>query len=87
MSFVREYLPDGAHRTSKEWAILPYNEQDEPYGRAQGRSQDFAEPGDSGAVIVDGQGRVGGLLTGGAGSEEGWDITYATPLSVLYKSI
>lgn len=89
MSFVREYFPDGTHRTSKKWAILPYDEQDERYSlnRSHGNSRGFAEPGDSGAAIVDGQGRIGGLLTCGAGTEKDWDIAYATPISFLEKSI
>ena len=77
MSYVREYFDDGSHETSKEWAILPYNT----------KSGAFSAPGDSGAVIVDGLGRVGGLLTSGAGITPSSDITYATPITFLVKSI
>jgi hypothetical protein len=59
-SFVREYFPDGTRKTSMEWAILPY---DHKFGG-------FSAAGDSGAIIVDGKGRIGGLLTGGAGQTE-----------------
>jgi hypothetical protein len=60
-----------------EWAILPYDNKSGP----------FSAPGDSGSVIVDGLGRMGGLLTGGAGIADSYDITYATPISFLMQSI
>jgi len=41
--------------------------------------------GDSGAVFVDGRGRIGDLLTGGAGVMHSLDITYATPISFLKR--
>lgn len=50
---------------SKEWAILPFDN----------RSGPFSDKGDSGAAVVDGHGRIGGLLTGGAGPTEIPDIT------------
>ncbi|KAF9509974.1 hypothetical protein BS47DRAFT_1410215 [Hydnum rufescens UP504] len=76
-SFVREYFNNGTHQTSMEWAILPYDH----------KSGDFSAPGDSGSIIVDGQGRFGGLLTGGAGKRDSLDITYATPLFWLLPRI
>jgi hypothetical protein len=69
-SHVREYFPNQTSQTSIEWAILPY---DNDSGR-------FSAAGDSGSVIVDGRGRFGGLLTGGAGVTTSSDITYATPM-------
>jgi hypothetical protein len=77
MSYVREYFEDGSHQTSKEWAILPYDT----------KSGAFSAPGDSGAVVVDGQGRIGGLLTGGSGIADSIDITYVTPIGFLLMSI
>ncbi|EIW83378.1 hypothetical protein CONPUDRAFT_136420 [Coniophora puteana RWD-64-598 SS2] len=76
MSFVRDDS-DGSCGISKEWAILPYDAE----------SGAFSAKGDSGAVIVDGLGRIGGLLTGGAGDKTQVDITYATPISFIEKSI
>ena len=80
-SFVREYFPDGTHQTSMEWAILPYDQ----------KSRAFSAPGDSGAIIVDCKGRIGGLLTGGTGKTEEdpdtTDITYATPFYWLLQRI
>jgi hypothetical protein len=54
-SFTRRYFGDS--RVSKEWAILPFDS----------KSGAFSEKGDSGSVVVDGAGRIGGLLTGGSG--------------------
>ncbi|KAK7447047.1 hypothetical protein VKT23_014257 [Stygiomarasmius scandens] len=74
-SYSRNYFGHGHARNSKEWAILPYNSKSGP----------FSDKGDSGSVIVDGLGRIGGLLTGGAGFMDSSDITYATPISFLLK--
>lgn len=74
-SYVRNDSGDGIVRISKEWAII----------QRDLKSNAFAEVGDSGAVIVDGLGRMGGLLTGGAGKPGGFDITYATPVTFLLK--
>jgi len=76
-SFVREYFNNGTHQTSMEWAILPYDYE----------SGVFSAPGDSGSIIVDRRGRIGGLLTGGAGKTESSDITYATPFFWLLQRI
>ena len=76
-SFVREYFLNGTHQTSMEWAILPYDN----------KSGVFAAPGDSGSIIADAHGRIGGLLTGGAGNMESSDITYATPFFWLLQCI
>jgi hypothetical protein len=77
MSFVREYFDDGSNQTSKEWAICPYDHE----------SGAYAAPGDSGAVVVDGQGCISGVLTGSSGSVTDSDITYVTPISFLLESI
>jgi hypothetical protein len=74
ISYVRHYLGLEA-KASKEWAILPRDS----------KSGVFSDKGDSGSVIVDGRGRIGGLLTGGAGATDSTDVTYATPISFLLK--
>ncbi|KJA21087.1 hypothetical protein HYPSUDRAFT_203275 [Hypholoma sublateritium FD-334 SS-4] len=56
-SFVRADL---SGQGSKEWAIYNYDN----------KSGVFSARGDSGSIIVDGLGRIGGLLTGGAGKAE-----------------
>jgi hypothetical protein len=74
-SYARNYYDGDKAETSKEWAILPFDS----------KSGAFSDRGDSGSVIVDGLGRIGGLLTGGAGATPSSDITYATPISFLLK--
>ncbi|KZT04518.1 uncharacterized protein LAESUDRAFT_298724 [Laetiporus sulphureus 93-53] len=73
-SYARNYDNDNA-KISKEWAILPQD----------CKSGAFADKGDSGSVIVDALGRIGGLLTSGAGATPSADVTYATPISFLLK--
>jgi hypothetical protein len=76
-SYIREYFPNNTHHTSREWAILPYDS----------KSGAFSALGDSGAIIVDGLGRIGGLLTGGSGQTVSSDVTYATPFFWLMGRI
>ena len=73
-SFVRADL---STQGSKEWAIYNYDN----------KSGVFSARGDSGSIIVDGLGRIGGLLTGGAGKTETSDVTYATPMYWLWPRI
>ena len=73
-SFV---LDDDIAQESMEWAI--YN--------IDNKSGVFSAPGDSGSIIVDGLGRIGGLLTGGTGKTETSDVTYATPMWWLWPCI
>lgn len=80
-SYTCSYFNDGTNTTAKEWAILDYSRKiGVLYERDMGP---FSERGDSGALIVDSTGRMGGLLTGGSGRLEGPDITYATPVEFL----
>ena len=74
---MREYFDDGTNQTSIEWAILPYDH----------KSGVFSAVGDSGSIIADTYGRIGGLLTGGAGNAEATDITYPTPFFWLLQRI
>jgi hypothetical protein len=76
-SFVREYDEYGIKWTSMQLAIYPYDH----------KSGAFSAPRDSGAVVVDGIGRIVGLLTGGAGRAEFIDVTYLTPYFWLEKHI
>ncbi|KAI6142940.1 hypothetical protein BKA82DRAFT_4376803 [Pisolithus tinctorius] len=71
ISYIRYYVGNSPGIISKEWAILP----------ADSKSVPFSALGDSGSIIVDGSGRIDGLLTGGGGTTETSDITYATPIS------
>ncbi|KAG8692458.1 hypothetical protein FRC08_009765 [Ceratobasidium sp. 394] len=69
VSFVRVYKEYGIKETSIEIAVLPYNN----------KSGAFSAPGDSGAIVLDREGRLVGLLTSGAGAAEETDVTYLTP--------
>src|SRR5258708_22207192 len=68
-SFVREYDDQGIHSTSMVVAAYPYSHKDHA----------FSAPGDSGSIVADGEGRIVGILTGGAGLTDDTDVTYLTP--------
>ena len=78
-SIVRHYFKDKDKepQTSKEWPVLPYDQE----------SNAFSGQGDSGAVVVDSRGRIGGMITSGGGDTDGFDITYATPIEFLLQRI
>ncbi|KAH8119367.1 hypothetical protein DFH11DRAFT_1686263 [Phellopilus nigrolimitatus] len=73
-SLVRD---DDTGEESREWAIYNYDKN----------SGVFSARGDSGSIVVDGRGRIGGLLTGGAGKTETSDVTYVTPMFWLWPRI
>ena len=77
-SYTRKYFGDHS-AVSKEWAILPFSN----------KSGAFSAQGDSGSVVVDGAGRMGGLLTGGGGTTGtgATDVTYVTPIDFVLKTI
>ena len=62
---------------AKEWAIFNYNR----------KSDVFSDLGDSGSIIVDRFGRIGGLLTSSTGMTKTSDVTYATPMWWLWPRI
>jgi hypothetical protein len=74
-SFTRVYFKGLPGQMSKEVAVLPRNS----------KSGAFSCPGDSGSAVVDGKGRLAGLLTGGAGVTEVFDCTYLTSINFLLK--
>jgi hypothetical protein len=77
-SIVREYFIDmSINQTSMEWGIINYDS----------KSEAFSEPGDSGAIIADIRGRIGGMLTGGSGKTESSDLSYATPFWWLFQRV
>jgi hypothetical protein len=78
LSIVRTYFQDmSIDRTSLEWGIVSYGHESGP----------FSKPGDSGSIIADIRGRIGGMLTGGSGNTHSSDITYATPFWWLLERI
>jgi hypothetical protein len=68
-SFTRFYEEYGISKKSLEIAVLPYNQM---HGK-------FSDVGDSGSIVLDREGRIVGILTGGTGPTEQTDVTYLTP--------
>ena len=78
-SLTRKDFHGGVGGDSWEWAIVAYSTK---------FTEPFSAPGDSGAVVVDGIGRIGGLITGGGrGVKDSLDVTYATPINFLLERI
>ena len=67
-SFTREYDKDGISHTSIGIAVLRY-----------GSPGKFSDGGDSGSIILDKEGRIVGILTGGEGPSDQTDTAYLTP--------
>ena len=76
-SFTRVYTDYDIKHTSIEVAILAYEKQHGP----------FSAPGDSGSIVLDRKCRIVGLLTGGGGTTDETDVTYATPYWWLNKEM
>ncbi|KAG0635404.1 hypothetical protein HOY80DRAFT_893115, partial [Tuber brumale] len=76
-SCVRNYYNDGGSDFSREWAILPFDRRPDP----------FSACGDSGACVADGRGRIGGLITGGAGLTDCTDITNVSNINSIMEGI
>lgn len=68
-SFTRIYDEYGTKHTSIDIAVLSYD-------KTRGN---FSHAGDSGSIILARDGRIVGILTGGAGPADETDITYFTP--------
>ncbi|KAH0551399.1 hypothetical protein GP486_007386 [Trichoglossum hirsutum] len=68
-SFTRVYRGHSIEHTSIEIAVLPYDKK-------RGK---FSHAGDSGSIVLTRDGRIVGILTGGAGLSDENDITYLTP--------
>ncbi|KAI6023579.1 hypothetical protein BKA83DRAFT_4261450 [Pisolithus microcarpus] len=76
-SFTRVYDENGIKGTSIEIAVLPYGYMKDP----------FSAPGDSGAIVLDRNGGIVGMLTGGAGVTDNTDVSYLTPYWWLEQEI
>jgi len=76
-SIIRDYDDYGLKKTSMEVAVYPYSHKDGA----------FSAKGDSGSIVVDGGGRIVGLLTGGSGLLESTDISYVTPYFWLEERV
>ncbi|KAG8852529.1 hypothetical protein FRB96_008624 [Tulasnella sp. 330] len=76
-SVVRYYFEGKPGQSTREVAVYPRNSKSGP----------FSEPGDSGSVVIDGKGRVAGILTGGAGATKLSDCTYVTSINFIVKRL
>ena len=76
-SFTCIYEKNGINQTSIEFAVLPYDTRRGP----------FSERGDSGSIVLARDGRIVGILTGGAGPIDETDISYITPYWWVEKEI
>ncbi|TDL27071.1 hypothetical protein BD410DRAFT_812777 [Rickenella mellea] len=76
-SFTCTFNEYGIKETSMEIAVLPYGNVNGP----------FSAPGDSGAIVLDRNGGILGMVNGGAGTDDRTDITYLTPYWYLEAEI
>lgn len=78
-SIVRTYNKQGVEATSWELAIYPYDKEHAP----------FSQGGDSGSIVVDGEGQIVGMITGGTNGIQtsSADVTYVTPYHWLQDRI
>lgn len=74
---IRGYGERGLKRTSLEVSVYPYSHKDGA----------FSAPGDSKSIVVDGEGSLVGLLTGGSGTTKATDVTYITPYFWLEERV
>ncbi|KAF7776688.1 hypothetical protein Agabi119p4_5081 [Agaricus bisporus var. burnettii] len=72
-SVIRFYFKGVPGSSTREVAVFPRNS----------KSGAFSMKGDSGSVVVDGKGRIAGILTGGTGATEVSDCTYVTSINFL----
>jgi hypothetical protein len=82
-AYARKYIGDNDDTiVSKEWAVIPHRDD---------KSTVFSAPGDSGSAVVDGAGRIGGIITSGCGHSDEYeshtDVTYVTPIDFVMEVI
>jgi hypothetical protein len=71
VSYTRKYFSERDTAVSKEWAVIPLDKEFGP----------FSAKGDSGSIVVDGLGRIAGILTDSS------DVTYVTPIEFIMEVI
>jgi len=76
-SFTRTYEEYGVKQPSIEIAVLPHDKT----------RRKFSGPGDSGSIVLARDGRIVGILTGGAGPTDDTDRAYLTPYWWIEKRI
>jgi hypothetical protein len=77
VSYTRDADHLNVHGVSMEYAVIPLDTKSSP----------FSKGGDSGSVVVDGLGRIAGILTAGSGSTDRTDVTYVTPIDFIMEVI
>ena len=77
IAYVRRYVTEHDTAVFKELVVIPLDKESGP----------FSAKGDSGAVVVDGTGRIAGILTGGSGATDDSDMTYVTPIHFVLEVI
>lgn len=76
-SYVRTYFSDNSSLVSKEWLILGFDKL----------FSTFWARGDSGSLVVEAEGRMGGMSTGDSGFSGETDVAYATPMVALLQEM
>jgi len=76
VSYTRKYIGENI-TVSKECVVIPLDN----------KSGVFSTKGDSGSVVVDGLGRIAGIVTGGSGATETSDMTFITPIDFIMEII
>ena len=76
---MESFVCNSAGRESVELAVYNFSFKDKP--------RVFSAEGDSGSLIIDGLGRMVGLLHAGTGRRGDVDISYATPMYWLWPRI
>ena len=80
---VKREILDGQTQYTEEWCITGVRLFKDQVGISP-----FSAKGDSGACVFDLQGRIGGLVTGGAsGNDKTLDTTYVAPIEWILKSM
>jgi hypothetical protein len=77
-AFVRTYSKGQPGKMSKEVCVLPRNSK---------FPSPFCEDGDSGSAVIDGVGRVCGIITGRDGGTDDSDCTFVTSINFLLKRL
>ena len=76
---MESFVCTSAGRESVELAVYNFGYKEEP--------RVFSAKGDSGSLIIDGLGRMIGLLHAGTGGRDDVDVSYATPMYRLWPRI
>jgi len=79
-SKTRHYDENGVHQDAIEIVVAGYDVRSRQY-------RNFSDAGDSGPIVLGRDGRIIGLLTGGAGPTGKIDLSYITPYWWIEKEL